>query len=74
MAMSPFALTMLGMDSAQRRRPGGDSEGEVTMRPTRSARRATSHYNYFLTQCVPAEDEPPTYARASKHKVSSILP
>jgi hypothetical protein len=72
MAMSPFALTILGMEAPPRRR--GEHETEVPTSdalhnvPVRPSRRATSHYSYFLAGCVPASDSPPSYAIATRHK------
>ncbi|KAK1086944.1 hypothetical protein LTR33_001310 [Friedmanniomyces endolithicus] len=74
MALPPFALSILGMDTDnRRRRPEDDTETQVP-NPTRTAparhlRRATSHYNFFQTLCSAAQDSPPAYALAVKHKV-----
>ncbi|KAK1075531.1 hypothetical protein LTR33_009500 [Friedmanniomyces endolithicus] len=73
MALSPFALSILGMDTEnRRRRPEDDTETQVpnTTRtaPVRHSRRATSHYNFFQTLCSAAQDSPPAYALAVKHK------
>ncbi|KAK3069554.1 hypothetical protein LTR53_012022 [Teratosphaeriaceae sp. CCFEE 6253] len=74
MALSPFALTVLGMTEPTSRRRRTDTETETAapepahMIPTRTSKRATSHYNFFQTACSPAQDSPPAYAAATKHK------
>ncbi|TKA68056.1 hypothetical protein B0A55_07463 [Friedmanniomyces simplex] len=79
MALSPFALSILGMDTASRRRcPEDDTETPApdTLRtvPGRTSRRATSHYNFFQTLCSSAQDSPPAYAIAAKHKAPAARP
>lgn len=76
MAMTPFALSLLGAESMNRRRQGEVSEGETSipepvqaepeLTPARTSRRATSYYNSFQTVCSPANDEPPSYNRAAR--------
>lgn len=75
MAMSPFALSILGLESTNRRRRRAEGEtdgvrGVPGSRATRSSRRATSHYNVFQTVCTPANDSPPSYAIATSHRPS----
>ncbi|KAK3629639.1 hypothetical protein LTR56_017944 [Elasticomyces elasticus] len=76
MALSPFALNILGLDSASRRRREGEADttspDTLHMAPTRSSRRATSHYNFFQTICSSSQDSPPAYATALNHKVPSV--
>ncbi len=69
--MTPFALSLLGVDAINRRRHGDLVDTEVAVsealpavpasRASRSARRATSYYNSFQTNCSPATDNPPSY-------------
>ncbi|TKA32497.1 hypothetical protein B0A50_01605 [Salinomyces thailandicus] len=75
MAMSPFALSILGMESTSRRDdvvPGviPPVREDRAARP-RPARRATSNYNAFQTSCTPASDDPPSYSIATRHKLST---
>ena len=72
--MSPFALSMLGMDGMNRRRQQQAEEAADTVRAapetrvSRPSRRATSHYNAFQTVCSTANDSPPAYAIAARHR------
>ncbi|KAK5136245.1 hypothetical protein LTR08_003852 [Meristemomyces frigidus] len=78
--MSPFALSILGLESMSRRRQ--DEPAEVTVaeaahgvreiRPARSSRRATSHYNSLQTVCAPSHDGPPAYAIASAYRPQKV--
>ena len=78
MALTPFALSLLGAESINRRRQGDVSEGEPAipelvqavpeLRPARTSRRATSYYNSFQTVCSPANDEPPSYSCAARQR------
>ncbi|KAK4574414.1 hypothetical protein LTR86_002176 [Recurvomyces mirabilis] len=79
MAMSPFALTILGMEPTPPRRRPEDQDTQATsgleaMPRMRQSRRATSHYNSFQTVCSSAQDSPPSYAVASRQKLVSRRP
>ena len=77
MAMTPLALSLLGVEPHPRRR-NTEQHGEATVpeglqhlsesRPTRPSRRATSYYNSFQTVCSSANDCPPPYAIATRHR------
>lgn len=78
MAMTPLALTLLGVEPAgPRRRPNPADDAEIPaglqhvpeLRPIRPSRtRPTSYYNSFQTICSSANDEPPSYQIASRHR------
>ena len=79
MAMTPFALSLLGVESTNRRRQTeavGDetrTEPDVAQqvqesRPVRLSRRATSYYNSFQTTCSTSTDAPPSYAIAARQR------
>ncbi|KAK5171784.1 uncharacterized protein LTR77_003420 [Saxophila tyrrhenica] len=86
MAMTPFALSLLGVEqsSGQRRqRDVADGDAEVPtevqpapeVRPARPSRnRATSYYNAFQTVCSTANDEPPTYEYAARQRLPQRHP
>ncbi|KAK5126655.1 hypothetical protein LTR85_009589 [Meristemomyces frigidus] len=83
MAMSPFALSVLGLDSPSRRRGVEHTEegtgpnatgGARETRTLRTSRRATSHYNAFQTLCLPSHDDAPAYAIATRHTPSAQRP
>ncbi|KAI7526928.1 hypothetical protein KC331_g16666 [Hortaea werneckii] len=78
-ALSPHAMSILGMDGNDRRAADRRDDivpGVIPPTPeTRSARpmrRATSNYNVFQTQCTPANDLPPSYATATRHRAASV--
>lgn len=89
-AMTPFALSLLGVGPtpAQRRlhdleralvEEGAELPGEARQvlepRPVRSSRnRATSYYNSFQTVCSSANDDPPTYDTASRQRIPQRHP
>lgn len=71
MAMSPFALSILGMEPVRRQQGGRDAMymSFPEMRAHRSSpKRALSNYNTFQTICSPSHDSPPAYAVATRHK------
>lgn len=84
MAMTPFATSLLGLDSndvLDRRRQRNETAGDETLRPIvslrdiapqafeqRAPRRVTSHYNQFQTQCSPLSDPPPPYSTATARR------
>ncbi|QIW98144.1 hypothetical protein AMS68_003662 [Peltaster fructicola] len=81
-ALSAFALSVLSVEQAMERGPWqgrgptatNNEESATTQtvqRPTRSTRRATSHYNSFQTHCTTDDNAPPTYATAIKQKNAS---
>jgi hypothetical protein len=77
MTITPLALSLLGVETQPRQRPTERARESIDQdapqqtpeaRPSRSSRRATSHYNHFQTICSTANDDPPTYASAIRHK------
>lgn len=77
MAMTPLALSLLGIEPPnQRRRPAGAEVDDVPdalqqmpeLRPVRPSRRATSYYNSFQTVCSTSDDQPPSYPIATRHR------
>ncbi len=78
MTITPLALSLLGIETQSRRRHAErsrDSSDQETplqhipeARPSRTSRRATSHYNHFQTICSSANDDPPSYTAAIRHK------
>ena len=80
MAMNPLTLSLLGVELRHRRSRNEQLEGDATvpdtlqqvpeLRPLRSSRRATSHYNHFQTVCSSTSDDPPSYAIATRHRPS----
>lgn len=84
MAASTFALAMLSLDARPRPRTTDaatsestseprrtSTSNEATTRSSRSARRPTSHFNYFQTTCEPASaSNPPTYAQTMRFQPS----
>lgn len=77
MAMSPFALSILGLETMNRRRQTETAEETAVSetarntpgtRMARTSRRATSHYSSFQTVCSQSHDDPPAYAIATRHK------
>ena len=77
MTMAPLALSLLGVETQTRRRHAGRTGESIAQevlqqphehRPSRSSRRATSHYNQFQTACSSSSDDPPSYAAAIRHR------
>ena len=78
--MTPFALSILGMEpNIERRRQRHGEHREETVvpealqnipeiRPARPSRRVTSHFNPFQTVCSSATDSPPAYAIATRQR------
>ena len=69
MTMTPLALSLLGVEAVQRRRNAQEGQGDsAEPRPSRLSRRPTSYYNSFQTLCSSANDNPPSYAIAARHR------
>ena len=78
MTMTPFALSLLGVESGTRTTPGqeaGDTMASETRQHRESraihgrhGRRTTSYSNAFQTTCSPSHDEPPSYVIAARQR------
>ncbi|KAK3719525.1 hypothetical protein LTR37_004383 [Vermiconidia calcicola] len=78
MTITPFALSLLGVEPVNQRRQPGQEEGDAVipdevqqvpeLRPVRNSRRATSYYNSFQTVCSTSNDDPPSYETAARQR------
>ena len=71
--LSSLAMTVTGRSgSTQSAQQAARQEAHVAsvaeMATTRISRRAQSYFNTFQTTCTPAQDDPPSYATASRQK------
>lgn len=71
--LSSLAITITGRSSSlQSAQQAARQEAHVAnvaeMATTRISRRAQSYFNTFQTTCTPAQDDPPSYATASRLK------
>lgn len=71
--LSSLAMTVTGRSgSTQSEQQATRQEAHVAsvaqMATTRIPRRAQSYFNTFQTTCTPAQDDPPSYATASRQK------
>lgn len=72
--LTSLAVTVTGRSgSLQSAEQAARQEARVAsvaeMATTRVPRRAQSYFNAFQTTCTPAQDDPPSYATASRQKV-----
>lgn len=72
--LSSLAITVTGRSSSlQSSQQAARQEAHVAsvaeMAATRIPRRAQSYFNTFQTSCAPAQDDPPSYAAASRQKL-----
>jgi len=72
--LSSLAITVTGLSnhvqsSQQAARQEAHVASVAEMATTRMPRRAQSYFNTFQTTCTPAQDDPPSYATASRQKI-----
>lgn len=68
--LTSLAITVTGSNqsSQQAARQEAHVASVAEMATTRISRRAQSYFNTFQTTCTPAQDDPPSYATASRQK------
>jgi hypothetical protein len=59
--LTSLAVSIMGMNGTVQAQPTG-------LPSTRPPKRAQSYFNSFQTTCTPAQDDPPTYATATRQK------
>lgn len=70
--LTSLAISITGVNnqsSQQAARQEAHVASVTEMATTRISRRAQSYFNTFQTTCTPAQDDPPSYAAASRQKL-----
>jgi hypothetical protein len=68
--LTSLAFSIMGMNNTvQASNQAAGQQSQATGLPsTRPPKRAQSYFNSFQTSCTPAQDDPPTYATATRQK------